>query len=344
MPITFSGTTLPQTQFEEIVLELYADWGTFRDKDININEKHKAGADVYEAKVSVGMKAYTGAAVTASSDSQVISKTPVYLNKFEYSDVINYNNLLNTRFERSMKAGAFETVSQEFDNYILQLVTPAIGEDMESKTWNGATSATKSAIAALTPGASQGSISAGAQTLVAAMPTTLFDSLPTVILYNNSQAKTTPGAGLGDYKKVLSISTVTSSNIAAQYALWYATLDPKVINKVGTKDAPVCFAPLSHLQMIKIANNAVGAAQQINFLVEGNKVYYNGIEIKFKPLVGFMIICNPNYLHLLMDLMSDMNALETGKQANGSDSYYYKNVQSFATWCTNQRYITLYGG
>ena len=57
-----------------------------------------------------------------------------------------------------------------------------------------------------------------------------------------------------------------------------------------------------------------------------------------------MIICNPNYLHLLMDLMSDMNALETGKQANGSDSYYYKNVQAFATWCTNQRYITLYGG
>lgn len=176
------------------------------------------------------------------------------------------------------------------------------------------------------------------------MTTTLFDSLPTVIIYNASQAKVAPGAGLGDYKKVLSISTVTSSNIAAQYALWYATLDPKVISKLGTKDAPVCFAPLSHLQFIKIANNAVGAAQQINFLVEGDKVYYNGIQIKFKPLVGFMVICNPNYLMLLMDLANDMNALETGKQANGSDSYYYKNVQAFATWCTNQRYITLYGG
>ena len=108
--ITFSGTTLPQTQFEEIVLELYADWEHSEIKTLTLMRNIKAGADVYEAKVSVGMKAYTGAAVTASSDSQVISKTPVYLNKFEYSDVINYNNLLNTRFERSMKAGAFETV------------------------------------------------------------------------------------------------------------------------------------------------------------------------------------------------------------------------------------------
>ena len=35
-------------------------------------------------------------------------------------DVIDYNVLLDTRFERSMTAGAFNTVSTEFDNAVLQ--------------------------------------------------------------------------------------------------------------------------------------------------------------------------------------------------------------------------------
>jgi hypothetical protein len=36
--------------------------------------------------------------------------------------------------------------------------------------------------------------------------------------------------------------------------------------------------------------------------------------------------------------------LKTGENSNGAETYYYKNVQAFATWCTNQRYITMYGG
>ncbi len=347
MAIVFSGTTRPQSELEEIQNEIYADWGTFRDRDIDIDENHKAGADVYESKVSVGMKAYTGAAVTAQSDTLTVGKTPVNLTKFEYSDTVNYNTLLNTRFERSMKAGAFETVSSEFDNKVLQYITPAICEDMENKIWNGATAAQQVLIAALTPGAAQGSISAGAQTLAAAMPTNLFNSLPAIILHNDSTSKLTPGAGIGDYVKVASIAgSITSSNIAAEYAKGFNTIDPKVIGQ--TKTPPVWFAPLSHRAMMRTANNSVGAASNKNFEFTSealdSKCYYNGIEVKFKPLVGFMIICPPLYLKLLMDLLNDMNHLETGKMANGADLYYYKNVQSIATWCTNQRYIVLYGG
>lgn len=344
--ITFSGTKLPQSELLEIQHEIYANWGTFRDMDVDIQEGHKADTEVYESKVTVGMKLYDGTAVTSSSDTQVVGRTAVPLTKVEASDVVDYNVLLNTRFEKSMKAGAFETVSQEFDNYVLQHVSPAIAEKMENITWDGATTAQKAAIAALTPGAGQGSISAGAQTLVAAMPTNVVNSLPATILYNISQSKAVPGAGLGDYKKVTSISAITSSNIAAQYALAYATLDPKVIN--DTINPPVWYAPLAHRQLMRIANNSVGAASNQNFEFESSalnsKCYYNGIEVKFKPLVGFMIIAPKIYLKVLMDLQSDMSALETGKQANGSDSYYYKNVQAFATWVTNQRYIVLYGG
>lgn len=345
MPISFSGTSLPQAELQDIQREIYADWETFVNGDVDIQENFKSGGQVYESKVTVNMAAYSSSAVSAGSDTLAFNRSAVSLVRIQFADTVDYQTLLNTRFERSMKAGAFELVSSEFDNYVLQDITPAISETMENATWDGATAATKVAIAALIPGAPQGSISAGAQTLVAAMTTKLVDSFPAVILYNASQAKTTPGAGLGDYKKVLSISAITSSNIADQYALWYATINPKVLN---TKEAPVCFAPLAHKQLMKIANNSVGAASNKNFLFEGTgkneKCFYNGVEVKFKPLVGFMIICNPMYLKILMDLKGDLADLRTGQMANGSDQYYYKNVQAWALWCVNQRYITLYGG
>jgi len=340
MAIVFSGTTLPQSELAEIQREIYADWGTFRDGDVTINEGHKSSADVYESKVSVNMAAYSSAAVSAGSDTLDVDKTPVSLTKIQFADTIDYNTLLDTRFERSMAAGAFNTVSTEFDNAVLQDISPAIAETMEEVTWDGATTAQKALIAGLTPGAAQGSISAGAQTLAAAMPTNLVNSLPAIILHNDSQAKVTPGAGLGDYKKVLSITAITSANIAAQYALLYATLQPKVLKQ---EDMTI-YAPLAHLQLIKIANNAVGAAQQVNFLVEGDNVSYNGVRILFKPLVGFMIASPAKYLHILMDLTSDISQLKTGENANGAETFWYKNVQAYATWCTNQRYITLYGG
>lgn len=346
MPIVFSGTTLPQSQLDEIQGELYSDYGTFREKDVDIQDGHKSGTEVYETKVTVNQTAYSSSAITAGSDSLAFNRTPVTLTKVQYKDTVDNNTLLNTRMERSMKAGAFNLVSQEFDNKVLQQITPAIGQDMENKTWDGATAAQKTAIAGLTPGAGQGSISAGAQTLVAAMATQLTESFPSIILYNNSQAKATPGAGLGDYKKVLSIAAVTSSTIAAQYALWFATVDPKVIN--DTKNPPVCFSPLAHYQLMRIANNSVGAASNQNFLFDGPgrdaKCYYNGVEVKFKPLVGFMIICNPMYLKILMDLIGDLSDLRTGPMANGAEQMWYANVQAFATWCVNQRYIVLYGG
>lgn len=344
MAISFSGTKLPQSEIAEIQKELYADWGTFRNGDVSIEEGHKSGTDVYESKVSVNMAAYSSGAVAAGADSLDVEKSVVNLTKVQFADVIDYNVLLDTRFERSMASGAFNVVSSEFDNAVLQDITPAIGTTMEDVTWDGATVAQKGSIAGLVPAAPQGSISAGAQTLAAAMPTNLVNSLPATILYNDSQSKVVAGAGIGDYKKVLSIAAITSITIAAEYGKLYATLSPKVL-KTGEM---VIFAPLEHKQLMKIANNSVGAASNQNFLFEGSgeneRASYNGVTVKFKPLVGFMIASPPKYLKILFDLSNDMNVLETGKTANGADTYWYKNVQAYATWCTNQRYITLYGG
>lgn len=348
MAINFTGATRNHSELEEVVQELYSNSGTFRDNIIDIQEGHKSGTDVYESKVAVAMSALNTGEVTATGDIDLnINKTPVSLYTYNYEDRIDDNVLKGTRFEKSMASGAFNVVSDEFDKKVLIQVAPAIGEDLENKIWNGATTATKAAIAALTPGAGQGSISAGAQALVAAMPTTLFDSLATRILYNDSQAKTTPGAGLGDYVKVGG-TTVTSSNIAAEYGKLYAGAPEKLVNSTNPDEMPIIFAPRAHRQLIKIANNAVGAAQQVNFLVEGSgvneKISYNGVEIRFVPLTGFMILTAGKFLKLLMDLTGDVSSLQVDKVANGAMQRYIKNVGSIATWVTNQRYITLYNG
>lgn len=345
MAITFTGTTRNQGELEEIQQELYQDSKTFRENIIDIEEGHKSGTDVYESKVTVTMSALNTGEVTATGNIDLgVQKTPVSLVPFNYEDRIDDNTLKGTRFEKSMKAGAFNTISDEFDRKVLIDITPAIGADLETKLWNGATAATKTAVAALTPGAAQGSITAAAQAAVAAMPTTLFDSLAVRILYNDSQSKTVPGAGLGDYIKVTG-TTVTSSNIAAQYALLYAGAPSKVIDS----GEGAIFAPLGDRQLIMIANNAVGAAQQINFLVEGSgpdaKISYNGIPVYFHPLgATFRVLTIPKYLKVLMDLKGDLSSLQVDRVANGAMQRYIKNTQAMSTWVTNQRYITLYGG
>lgn len=345
--VNFSGTKKTQTELKEIQSEIYADWGTFRERDIFIDEGHKSGTDVYESKVSVNMKAADTGEVTADVTAEYkVDKSPVTNSRVMFADLVDESTLLDTRFEKTMKAGAFNLVSSEFDNAVLQYIQPAISTSMEDALWNGATAAQQVAIAALTPGAGQGSISAGAQALAAAMPTNLFDSLPARILYNDSQSKETPGAGLGDYKKVLTIAAITSATIAAEYHKLFNTLDPKVL--ADPMNPPVIYAPLAHRQYMRTANNSVGAASNKNFDFVDNtltsKVYFQGIEIKFKPLVGFMICADPRYLKLLLDLISDISTLETGQVANGAQKMWYKNVQSIQTWVTNQRYITLYGG
>jgi len=347
MAVNFTGGTSNQTELEEIQQEIYAESDTFRDGLVDIQEGHKSGADVYESSADVTISAFSTGPVTATGDIDLnANKTGVSLTSFQYEDFIDENGLKGTRFERSMKKGAFETVSDEFDQKVLIQVAPAIGEEVENMIWDGSTAADQTLIAALTPGAAQGSISAGAQTLVAAMPTNLVSSLPTVILHNASNAKATPGAGLGDYIKVLSIAAVTSATIAAEYAKMYGAAPSKAVNHKS--EPSEIFAPLGDRQLIKIANNAVGAAQQINFVVEGSGesevISYNGHKINFVPLTGFRIFAIPSYLKVLVDLASDVSTLKIGEVANGAMQRYIKNVQTMACWMVGQKYITLYGG
>ena len=344
MAVTYTGTKTQAGEYAEIVQEIYADSPTFRGETIEIVEGHKSGMEIYESSAEITFSAANYGSVTADNVALKTQKSKVDLNTFNVEGIIDESSLKGTRFEKSMAAGAYNVVSDEFDKAVLVQVTPAVGAKLESWVWNGATAATKAAIAALTPGAGQGSISAGAQALVAAMPTTLFDSVPATMLYNNSQSKAVPGAGLGDYKKVLTPATVTAASIVAEYVKIYNTIPDEVLVMTGD-DAPIIYAPKAHYKLIKSVNRVQGAALQENFVGNSfNDMYFNDVKIIFVDLVGFAVVAQKKNLKLVMDLLSDSSQLIIEKEANASTRRILKLINTMNTWVVKQKWNVLYNG
>ena len=343
MAVTYTGTKTEAGEYAEIVQEIYADSPTFRGETIELVEGHKSGLEIYESSAEITFTAANYGQVTADNVNLKSQKSIVNLKTFNVEGIIDESSLKGTRFERSMKAGAYNVVSDEFDQKVLIQVQPAVGAKLESWVWDGATTATKAAIAALVPGAGQGSISAGAQALVAAMPVTLFDSIPATMLFNDSQSKTVPGAGLGEYIKVAG-TTVTTANIVAEYVKKYNGIPDKVLVLTG-EDAPVIFAPKSHYKMIKSVNRVQGVALQENFVgTSFNDMYFNDVKIIFVDLVGFSIVAQKKNLKLVMDLLSDSSQLIIEKEANASTRRILKLINSMTTWVVKQKYNVLYNG
>ena len=343
MAVTYTGTKSEAGEYAEIVQEIYADSPTFRGETIELVEGHKSGLDVYESSAEITFSAANYGPVTADNVALKAQKSIVNLKTFNVEGIIDESSLKGTRFERSMKAGAFNVISDEFDQKVLIQVQPAVGAKLESWVWNGATAATKAAIAALVPGAGQGSVSAGAQTLVAAMPTTLFDSVPATMIYNDSQSKAVPGAGLGDYLKVAG-TTVTSANIVAEYVKRYNAIPNDVLVMTGD-DAPIIYAPKAEYKLIKSVNRVQGAALQENFIGNSfNDMYFNDVKIIFVDLVGFAIVAQKMNLKLVMDLLSDSSQLIIEKEANASTRRILKLINSMTTWIVKQKYNVLYNG
>lgn len=343
MAVTYTGAKTAQSEYPEIIQEIYSDSPTFRGETIEIVEGHKSGMDIYESSAEVTFSEANYGPVTTDNVALKSQKSTVDLKTFNAEGIIDETSLFGTRYEKSMKAGAFEVVSDEFDKKVLIQVQPAVGAKLESWVWNGATTATKAAIAALTPGAGQGSVSAGAQALVVAMPTTLFDSIPATMIYNNSQSKAVPGAGLGDYIKVAG-TTVTSANIVAEYVKRYNAIPNDVLVMTGDQ-APIIYAPKAEYKLIKAVNRVQGAALQENFVGSSfNDMYFNDVKIVFVDLVSFAIVAQKMNLKLVMDLLSDSSQLIIEKEANASTRRIIKLINTMNTWVVRQKWNVLYHG
>ena len=338
MAISYSPVDIRGKAVEPILEEVLFANKTIADGYVTFNTDIKAGTIFTEASVDVTAQLYTGAALSSSGAMNISDRTitPV---KLEYKQTFLQESLRAARFGRSMNPGAWNIESNEFASTVLALVGPNVSQDAESIFWGGITSATKTAIAALTPGTAQGSMTAATQTAVAGLTAGLVDGVFAKVLYDNG--------AIGGYIKVQGTS-VTSSNIAAECAKIYAAIPAELL--ADTVSPVVIYAPRSWRQLARIANNAVGAAQQINFLFDSAandaKCYYNGVELLFVPAPtnNMAYAQRKAAVSWNTDLMDDVNRFEVGKLVNDGDTQFVRSIYTLAANVGQATKGVLYGG
>lgn len=338
MAISYTTKTEPLSVIEAILEEVLFDNKTIANGWVTFNDNIKAGTLLTDEVISVTAQLYTGAAL-ASSGTITLNDRTITPTKLEYKQTYLQEALRTSRFKNTMKPGAWNIESSEFASKVLAKYGPNVSEDAEKIFWGGITAATQAAIAALTPGAGQGSITAATQTAVAALTPGLVDGVFARALYDL--------AAIGGYIKVTG-TTVTSSNIAAEMAKIYAAILPVILN--DESNPPIIACPRAWRQLARIANNAVGAAQQINFLFDGEgtnaRCYYNGVEMIFVPTPNNLMAYQyqATAVSWNTDLLDDVNRFETGLLVNDGDTEFVRAIYTLAANVAQATNAILYGG
>jgi len=338
MAISYTSVDIRGKAVEPILEEVLFANKTIADNYVTFATDVKAGTIITEAGVDVTAQLYTGAALS-NSGSMSITDRIITPTKLEYKQTFLQESLRAGRFGRSMNPGAFNIESSEFASTVLAQYAPNVSQDGESIFWGGITSGQKTAIAALTPGASQGSITAATQTAVAALTAGLVDGVFSKVLYDN--------AALGGYIKVTG-TTVTSANASAEMAKIYAAIPAE--NLADTVSPTVIYAPRAWKQLFRIANNATGAAQQVNFEFESGsndaKCFYNGVEVLFVPTPNNLMAYAQRKAAVIWctDLADDYNRFEVGKLVNDGDTQFVRAIYTMGVFVGQATKGVLYGG
>jgi hypothetical protein len=334
MAISYSQTVdIRGVAVDPVISEIIFENKTISEGLVSFETGIKAGTIFTENVNTVTMQAW---AVSPSASGTIglsdVIITPV---KVEYLDSFTPNDLRTSRFNRDMKPGAWNDVSDEFAKMVLNGVAKSISADAETKFWNGATSATKTAVAALTAGALNTQVSTQEKALVAAMPTTLFDSVITRAIYNNT--------AVGGRIKVVGTAAITASTIVAQYQLAYAGIVAETLS--ASDEKAYIYAPRSHKQLINIANVNLTYRDVFSVDMVADKYYYLGVEIKFVPIAENVIfVAVPSNIKWCTDLMEDLNQVMIDKFPQPRKDYFYDVVFTIFAHVINQRFNTLYVG
>lgn len=339
MAITGTQVDIRGAAAEPILEEVLFANKTISEGYVTFASDIKAGTIMTETGVDVTAQLYTGSALS-SSGSMTVNDRIITPTKLEYKQTFLQEALRAGRFGRSMNPGAFNIESSEFASVVLAQYAPNVSQDAENIFWGGITSATKSAIAGLTPGAGQGSITAATQTAIASITAGLVDGVFAKVLYDNS--------ALGGYVKVTG-TTVTSSNIAAEIGKIFLAIPSE--NLEDTVSPTAIYCPRAWKQLCYNANNTVGAAQQVNFQISGNdfnsaKVYYNGVELIFVPTPNNLMAYAQRKAAIFFctDLLDDVNRFIVDKLTADSDVQFVRTIYTLAAHVGQASKGVLYGG
>lgn len=333
MALTYTGAQIPTDFKADIIAEILFRNETIEKNLVAFETGIKAGRIITENINSVTMQAWSVNPTGSEAGAIGLEDTLVTPVKVEFIDKFTPDDLRSTRFNRDMKPGAINDVSDEFNRLVLNGVAPLISLDAESKFWNGATSATKTAVAGLTAGTGQTSVGAAEKTLVASMPTTLFDSLTTKMIYNKS--------AVGKRIKVAG-ETLSASNIATEMGKVYDAIPNEVL---GGAEKPYIYAPRSVKKFINNFNLAQTYRDTFTVDLATGKYFYLDVEIVFVPLADNVIIAGvPMNFMWCTDLMDDYANVNIAPYPAPRKDYFYDVIFTIFAHVVNQKFNVLYVG
>lgn len=340
MAIDYNSVAYRGKAAEPIVEEVLFENDTIAKGLVTFESDVKAETIFTEASASATLQAYTSGAPTSagSLDAFDVVVTPT---KVQFYQEFDPNSLRFSRFKRDMKAGAWEIMSSEFERVVVGgLYAKKVSLAAENEFWNGVTSATKTAVAALTAGTGQTAVGAAEKTLVAALTASQTDGIVAKMIYNDSNDTLT--AGVGGRIKVAG-TTITTSNIKAEYDKIYASIPAEVL---AGQEAPIIYAPKSHKQMIIAVNNVTtDFSKPFDVDASAQNIYFNGVKIEFVPLpVKVVIAALKSHLLWCTDLESDVNLMQLEKIANNREDMFIKHNMTIAAHVVNQKFNVLYVG
>lgn len=329
-----SPTTITGEVYEEVMNEVLFVNNTIKKGLVRFIDNVKANIPIKTLSVTVSDQAYSSGAPTSSGTLTPGDKLMVPQKRMFYQE-FDYETLRGTAWGQGMKPGAFEIVDDEFTRACLELVAPKQSLLVESRFWNGATSATKTAVAALTPGTGQSSVGAAEQTYVAAATSSFVDGIVTRLIYNTG--------AVGSRVKVAG-TTISSSNIKAEYDKVYAAIPAKLLQPENM-DGLVIFAPYSHIAFINTYNNTPSNFKDAFVSVGKNEFTFNNIKIEFVPIPENCIIAGKMMDFVWgTDLLDDTATIKVDKIAANREDFFMKSVYSLDTWVFNQADKVLYLG
>jgi hypothetical protein len=322
MAISYTPTDIRGKAYEPVIEEILFANDTVEKNLVAFETDVKSDTIFTENDNTATMQSYTSGA-PSSSGTLGLTDTLVSPVKVMYYQEFDPNTLRSSRFKRDMAAGAWNVESNEFASKVLGSYGKLISEDLQAKFWSNATSATKTAVAA-------GANTTAEKAYVAGLSAGQFDGVVTRMIYN--------GGAVGGRVNVVG-TTISSTNIATEYAKAYAAVPARVL--FGAVK-PYMYAPYSHKQLINIFN--INSTYRDLFSVQADgRYFYNGVEIVFVPLPeNCIIVARPDYIVWCTDLLSDINMLKIDKIALNREDMFVKNIMTIFAHVLNQSMNVLY--
>jgi hypothetical protein len=324
-PIEFTGPA-----FEEVFMELLFQNETVAQEKVRLINGIKNETVITEMGVTVNLQAYV-CGVPTPSGSIDMNDALLRPCKLMAYDEFCPDDLRFSRFASSMRAGAWENVSEEWVRIVLETYGVQMSRQAEEDFWNGASAATKVAVAAAPLGPN---LTAEEKAYVAAAPLTLCDGIVTYLIYNNG--------AVGTSIDVVG-TTITALNIWDEYKAVYSVI-PTVMLKPSNIGMTKIFAPESHAQLIQLYNTDQTFRDKFLIDAQGN-FYFLGVKIEFVPLPeDTMIAARWSDILWGTDSTADFSYLQIDRVALNADTRFIKGVFTQAGAVVSQAQKVLYKG